>query len=66
MKVLLEEGGLAFPQAFSTQKFDVKALARETSPVMDILFPSYVCPIYLGRFRIVIGLRFLVQSYPHP
>ncbi len=28
MKVLLEEGGLAFPQAFSTQKFDVKALAR--------------------------------------
>lgn len=32
---------------------------------MDILFPSYVCPIYLGRFRIVIGLRFLLQSYPH-
>ncbi len=27
-KVLLEEGGLAFPQAFSTQKFDVKALVR--------------------------------------
>lgn len=24
------------------------SLACETSPVMDILFPPYVCPIYLG------------------
>ena len=27
-KVLLEDGGRACPQACSTQKFDVKALAR--------------------------------------
>ena len=28
---------------------------HETSPVMDILFPSYTCLIYLGHFRIAIG-----------
>ena len=27
---------------------------HETSPVMDILFPSYTCLIYLGHFRIAI------------
>ena len=29
---------------------------HETSPVKDILFPSYTCLIYLGHFRIAIGL----------
>ena len=29
---------------------------HETSPVKDTLFPSYTCLIYLGHFRIAIGL----------
>lgn len=29
---------------------------HETSPVKDILFPPYTCLIYLGHFRIAIGL----------
>ena len=29
---------------------------HETSPVKDILFPSYTCLIYFGHFRIAIGL----------
>lgn len=41
------------------------SLACETSPVMDMLFPSYICPIYLGQFRIVIRLRFLLLGVEH-
>ncbi|WP_231497097.1 hypothetical protein, partial [Bacteroides sp. Ga6A2] len=36
---------------------------RETSPVKNILFPSYLCMIYLCKFRITIGLCLLVQTH---
>ena len=29
---------------------------HETSPVKDMLFPSYTCLIHSGHFRIAIGL----------
>ena len=30
---------------------------------MDMLFPSYVCPIYLGRFRIVRDCREMSKKF---
>ena len=41
-----------------------KRLVCETSPDKNMLFPPYACRIYPHVFRMTIGLRLLVQSYP--
>lgn len=37
----------------------------ETSPDKSVIFPPYTCQIYYMWLQIVIGLCFVMQTYPH-